>query len=81
MKVNAYNGLRKRRLRRAVPARTVSPMNDAHFFADVNLPFHVWVREPSANGAFGWVLKEAPQARSRAPHGERPDARPSPTHD
>lgn len=29
-------------------------MDDQHFFADVNLPFHVWVREGSR-----WVLRDA----------------------
>jgi hypothetical protein len=33
-------------------------MNEQHFFADVDLPFHVWVREGDR-----WVLREAPQAR------------------
>ena len=36
-------------------------MNDDHFFADVDLPFHVWVRERSPGGD-RWVLREAPQA-------------------
>jgi len=29
-------------------------MDDQHFFADVNLPFHVWVREGRR-----WVLRDA----------------------
>lgn len=33
-------------------------MKSQHFFADVDLPFHVWVREGDR-----WVLREAPQAR------------------
>jgi len=33
-------------------------MNDKHFFADADLPFHVWVRESSARG-FRWVLRHA----------------------
>ena len=36
-------------------------MNDNHLFADVNLPFHVWVRERSGAHGFRWVLREAPQ--------------------
>ena len=36
-------------------------MNDEYFYADVNLPFHVWVREPSGAHGFHWVLREAPQ--------------------
>ena len=34
-------------------------MNPQHFFADVDLPFHVWMREGDR-----WVLREAPQARA-----------------
>ena len=34
-------------------------MNDNHYFADVNLPFHVWVRERSGARGFRWVLREA----------------------
>ena len=33
-------------------------MNDQHVFADVDLPFHVWVRESGRRG-FAWVLREA----------------------
>lgn len=33
-------------------------MNE-HFFADVDLPFHVWVREHSVGPGFRWVLREA----------------------
>ena len=32
-------------------------MRDNRFFADVDLPFHVWVREGDR-----WVLRAAPQA-------------------
>jgi hypothetical protein len=35
-------------------------MIEEHFFADVNLPFHVWVRERSGARGFRWVLREAP---------------------
>lgn len=44
--------------------RTIRAMKTQHFFADVDLPFHVWVREGDR-----WVLREAPQARdpSNAP--------------
>lgn len=30
------------------------PMDETRFFADVNLPFHVWVREGRR-----WVLRDA----------------------
>ena len=34
-------------------------MNEKHFFADVDLPFHVWVREGSGAKGYRWVLREA----------------------
>jgi hypothetical protein len=37
-------------------------MNDGIFFADAELPFHVWVRESTNNG-YRWVLREAPGGR------------------
>ncbi len=33
-------------------------MTEQHFFADVTLPFHVWVRETSGVTA-RWVLRDA----------------------
>jgi hypothetical protein len=41
-------------------------MKDQHFYADVDLPFHVWVRERSGCG-FGWVLRDASQMQAGAP--------------
>jgi len=41
-------------------------MNEEHFYADVNLPFHVWVRERSGARGFRWVLREAPQSKQNA---------------
>jgi hypothetical protein len=35
-------------------------MNEEHFFADVTLPFHVWVRERDGARA-RWVLRDARQ--------------------
>jgi hypothetical protein len=35
-------------------------MDDAVFFADVELPFHVWVREGTPASGYRWVLREAP---------------------
>ena len=34
-------------------------MNEKHFYADVDLPFHVWVRESSDAPGFRWVLRAA----------------------
>lgn len=49
-------------------------MDDTHFYADVDLPFHVWVREPTRTGKFRWVLREAPQARTDRSAGRSPSA-------
>ena len=46
-------------------------MNEEHYYADVNLPFHVWVRERTGTKGYRWVLREA----SQAPCGD--DATPS----
>jgi hypothetical protein len=34
-------------------------MKDQRFFADVDLPFHVWIREGSGKRGFRWVLRHA----------------------
>jgi hypothetical protein len=34
-------------------------MNEGICFADVELPFHVWVRERSGDEGYRWVLREA----------------------
>ena len=38
-------------------------MMEEHFFADVDLPFHVWVRERAGARGYRWVLREAPHLR------------------
>ncbi len=53
-------------------------MNDKTFFADVNLPFHVWVRAGDAGG-FRWVLREASQrGDGDAPDGALSGPEPTP---
>jgi len=47
------------------------PMDDQHFFADVNLPFHVWVREGRR-----WVLRDAGPRLNAESGGERKGGRP-----
>jgi hypothetical protein len=51
-------------------------MNERHFFADVSLPFHFWVRERHGARGFRWVLREASQdghgTGARAPDAETP---------
>jgi hypothetical protein len=43
-------------------------MNDGIYFADPELPFHVWVRERTATNGYRWVLREAkPRGRGDAP--------------
>ena len=41
-------------------------MNEEYFYADVNLPFHVWVRERSEAGVVRWVLREAAHLRVKS---------------
>ena len=59
-------------------------MNEEHFYADVDLPFHVWVRERSGAKGYRWVLREAPRtqggsAATGAGGRERPPTSPGPT--
>lgn len=53
-------------------------MTEGLFFADVSLPFHVWVRE-TAEGRARWVLREATHLRdgqrSRAAADRSPEGR------
>ena len=39
-------------------------MDDQPFYADVDLPFHVWVRERGPRGA-RWVLRDASKFANR----------------
>lgn len=48
-------------------------MMDEHFFADVDLPFHVWVRETTGDKA-RWVLRETSRVQ-RAPKTAADSAR------
>jgi hypothetical protein len=50
-------------------------MNEGIYFADAELPFHVWVRERKGDAGYKWVLREtcavgepdaAPAAEARA---------------
>jgi hypothetical protein len=34
-------------------------MTDGIYFADAELPFHVWVRERTGNEGYRWVLRDA----------------------
>ena len=43
-------------------------MNDGIYFADAELPFHVWVRERTGASGYKWVLRDAkPAAEEPAP--------------
>ena len=44
---------------RASPGGYSPPMNEGIYFADAELPFHVWVRERTGDEGYRWVLKEA----------------------
>lgn len=56
-------------------------MNEEHFYADVNLPFHVWVRDRSGKRALRWVLREAPQSKPGPQPGRTLSAREPPPND
>jgi hypothetical protein len=45
-------------------------MNEGIYFADAELPFHVWVREQRGDG-YRWVLRET-RGASEAPAVEAP---------
>ena len=51
--------------------QTPPPMDDQHFFADVILPFHVWVREGRR-----WVLRDAGPRLNGESAGEGSGGRP-----
>ena len=42
-------------------------MTEGIYFADAELPFHVWVRQRTGNEGFRWVLREARSATTGAP--------------
>lgn len=49
-------------------------MHETIYFADAELPFHVWVRERTGDSGFRWVLREA----RTASEGEVRDDQPAP---
>ena len=55
-------------------------MSEQHYYADVNLPFHVWVRERAGARGYRWVLRNASEMRDAAsdapPAPENPRRRP-----
>lgn len=51
-------------------------MKDGICFADVDLPFHVWVRERSGD-RYRWVLREAPRRGGREDGDPLTDPEPS----
>jgi hypothetical protein len=38
-------------------------MSEQHYYADVNLPFHVWVRERAGARGYRWVLRNASEVK------------------
>ena len=51
-------------------------MTEKLFFADVDTPFHVWVREHSGAHGFRWVLRHASQViASGARHAPASESR------
>ena len=52
-------------------------MSEQHYYADVNLPFHVWVRERAGARGYRWVLRKASEMQDGLP-GASPDEGPAP---
>jgi hypothetical protein len=50
-------------------------MNEGIFFADAELPFHVWVRERKGDEGYRWVLREASSIGEPKPAKDAPDGR------
>ena len=48
-------------------------MTEGIYFADAELPFHVWVRERTGDEGYRWVLKETPTQDSAGAGERRPD--------
>ena len=48
-------------------------MSEQHYYADVNLPFHVWVRERAGARGYRWVLRKASEMQDG--NGAEPPAR------
>ena len=44
----------------------MDPMSEQHYYADVNLPFHVWVRERAGARGYRWVLRKASEMKDGA---------------
>ena len=47
-------------------------MNEGIYFADAELPFHVWVRQRTGKDGFRWVLRETGGASAEAPADAEP---------
>ncbi len=45
-------------------------MSEQHYYADVNLPFHVWVRERAGARGYRWVLRKASEMQDGHPAGD-----------
>jgi hypothetical protein len=57
-------------------------MTEQHYYADVNLPFHVWVRERAGTRGYRWVLRNAAEmgapGNGRNPEAANDSGRPAP---
>ena len=51
-------------------------MNDRVYFADVELPFHVWVRERREGNGYRWVLRDSRASGPAVPQENSYAARP-----
>lgn len=49
-------------------------MHEGIYFADAELPFHVWVRERTGPAGYRWVLRDKSAVEGPADAPESPDA-------
>jgi len=54
-------------------------MIEQHYYADVNLPLHVWVRERAGARGYRWVLRKASEMQDpNGPQERAPGEGPAP---
>ena len=55
---HSYMGRERAPTHKGAPRAYSGCMNEGIYFADAELPFHVWVRQRTGDDGFRWVLRE-----------------------